>query len=206
MAMNDGLTFVVQVPRLRPFRTTFTVWAAGSTVISTGLKPSSTTWPVASDVLPNMTSYCPAAPSNGAICASFSQIWPLTWRFLLSAPEPVRPMPTYEPSRKAGKMSAESVYAVAAPRNGTTASNVVTTPSAHSEKAMPSNGDGWMGVGSTSYGSIEANPNTHAPWAAARVLDWLPGHSTQNPPRLVPAKTERSLPLPLVGRARAGSA
>src|SRR3954453_6109464 len=86
------------------------------------------------------------------------------------------------------------------------ASNVVTTPSAHSEKAMPSNGAGWMGVGSTSNGSIEANANTHAPLAADQVLDLLPGHSTQNPPRLVPANTERSLPLPPVGRARTGSA
>src|SRR3954466_16295215 len=63
-----------------------------------------------------------------------------------------------------------------------------------------------MGVGSTSNGSIEANANTHAPLAADQVLDLLPGHSTQNPPRLVPANTERSLPLLRVGRARTGSA
>ena len=86
-------------------------------------------------------------------------------------------------------MSAESVYAVAAPRNGTTASKVVTTPSAQSEKAMPSNGDGWMGVGSVSNGSIEAKAKIQAPLGEAQVFDLLPGHSAQKPLRLVPALT-----------------
>src|SRR3954467_7186620 len=105
-------------------------------------------------------------------------------------------MPTYEPSRKAGKRSAESVYAVAAPRNGTTASKVVTAPSDQSENAMPSNGNGWIGVGSVSNGLIEANAKIQAPLGEDQLVDLLPGHSAQKPPRLVPAFTKRRLPLP----------
>src|SRR3954471_20469595 len=86
------------------------------------------------------------------------------------------------------------------------ASKVVTTPSAQSEKAMPSNGNGWIGVGSVSNGSMEANAKIQAPFAEAQGFDLLPGHSAQKPPRLVPALTTRRLPLPPWGREKTPSA
>src|SRR6201989_2221947 len=86
------------------------------------------------------------------------------------------------------------------------ASKVVTTPSAQSEKAMPSNGSGWIGVGSVSTGAIEANAKIQAPLGDAQVFDLLPGHSAQKPLRLVPALTRRRVPLPPWGREKTPSA
>src|SRR3954468_8311387 len=93
------------------------------------------------------------------------------------------------------------------PRKGMTRSEVVTTPSAQSEKAMPLNGTGCSGEAIASNGFREAKAKIQCPpvLGVLQTALLLPGYSSQKPPRSVPAKTFRSAALPPWGRAKSRS-